>query len=82
MLQNLNERVMINVPWSGKIVEVDIVLSDYEYELWDAKEDVKFNVGAKFEGIIKLKIDSPQNLATDMLHQISATTDRLAFFIF
>lgn len=81
MLQNPNEKVMINVPWSGKIVEVDIILSDYEYEVWDAKETMRHTVGAKFEGTIKLKFDSPKNRATEMLHQIFATTDKLAFFI-
>jgi len=79
--QNPNEKIKIFVPWSGKIVEVSVILSDYDYDVWEAKEDVKVQAGARIEGIIKLKADSPQNRATEMLHQISASNDRLAFFI-
>lgn len=78
---NPNEEIKIFVPWSGKIVEVSVVLSDYDYEVWEAVQAMKIAHKAKFEGIIKLKSNSPQNRATEMLHQVSASNDRLAFFI-
>jgi len=79
-LKNDEEFITILVPENGSIQKFVVNKKDYEIDIFDASEEMRGLVGAKKEGVLRLKDDDNININSE-IYDLWMNKGKVNFFI-
>lgn len=81
-INNEKSYISIYVPANGKIEHLQINRNDFEIDLFEASHQMKVNVGAECEGVLRTKKESYENIDPfiKQLFKDTGSTGKLRFY--